>query len=94
VGVRSVNGIAITDRADIGNISGAVTNINTAINGLAGVGYSADTLKKNVREITIVAGGSVTYDFATKTIYIGVTVTPTSIINVFADYLDEPGIVP
>jgi hypothetical protein len=61
---------------------------------LAGEGYSADTLKKNVREITIVSGSTVTYNVATRTIYIGITASNFIILNLFADYLDEPGIVP
>jgi hypothetical protein len=92
-GTRSSNGIPITDRAGIGNISGVVTNINTVIGQLAGFGYSADTFKKNVKEITIITGNVGTYNFNSKIISVGVDAQVIFLEGLFADYLDEPGIV-
>jgi hypothetical protein len=93
VGVRSNNGIAITNRAGLSDISNAVTQINNSITGLAGASYSADTLKKNVKEITVVVGTAVSYNFATKTITVGASATYSTVFNCFLDYLDEEGIV-
>ena len=93
-GVRSSNGIAITDRAGIGDISTVIGNINTAISTLAGIGYSGDTLAKNVKEVTIVTGSTCTFDSLTKIITIGVSTNVAGIRSTFADYLEEPWIVP
>jgi hypothetical protein len=90
-GTRSVNGIAITSRAGIAidSNSAVVANINGAINALAGLEYSADTLKKNVKEITIVAGNAVTYDFEARTVYVGVNASLSLIRSTLVSYLDE-----
>jgi hypothetical protein len=90
-GVRSSNGIAITNRANIEDISGVVTKINTVLGNLSD--SRTATLKKNVKEITIIAGDGVSYDFATKTITIGADAVAGDIRATFLDYLDEDGII-
>jgi hypothetical protein len=95
-GTRSYNGIAITSRAGIAIDSNSVVvaNINDAIKAADGLGCSADTLKKNIKEITIVAGNEAMRDFAARTVYVGLNAPMGVIRNEFTSYFYEEGIVP
>jgi len=92
-GVRSDNGIAITNREEFENIDTVVEHINVGINALDNLNdirYSANILKDNVKEITIVDSNNVTYDLEKRIIYTGIKITTPGIVrNACIAYLNE-----
>ncbi|MCL2231439.1 MAG: hypothetical protein FWC01_10135 [Treponema sp.] len=89
-GTTSENGIPITNRLKFADITQRVDDINWAIGALAAAGYSADTLKKNVKEITLVDSNIVTYDVAAGIVYVGMNIPAEGRIRTaFVAYLDE-----
>jgi len=89
-GVRSDNGIPITNRLGFADITTVVGRINGGIDALAAVGYSADTLKNNTKEITLVDGNSLAYDLEKGIIYVGINISSPGVVrNACVAYLDE-----